>query len=462
MSGLIDHILALHGIAALAVIFVVPALESSAFVGFIFPGEIAVLLGGVLAFQHRIPLGAAIGAAIAGAIVGDTIGYFVGRRWGRRMIHGTLGRFLKHEHIDRAEKYLRERGGRAVFFGRFTAALRVFIPGLAGMSGLDYRTFAINNVAGGALWATGFVLLGDLAGASWRRVEHVAKRASLLVLAVVVLIVVLTLVVRRVGREQERIERFVARQLDRPRISRLRRRYHRQIEFLADRLRPEGAFGLALTTALVALVATGWALGAVIQDVIAHEELVRIDQPVLRFFAHHREPWLTIAMLVLSRLGATAILVPLILIIGITWRLVGKTWRPLPLLAGAYAGTSLMYSVIKPLVGRARPPLALATGHFVGLSFPSGHAAQAAAVYGMLAALVAGSSEIWTRKVTVWGVAVFVALLVGVSRLYLGAHWLSDVLGGYALGGMWLFALIAFVRIVTHRPILADAHERRA
>src|SRR6266542_7026933 len=95
MSGLIKHILALHGAVAVAVIFLMPALESSAFVGFVFPGEIAVLLGGVLAFQHRVPLAAAIAAAVAGAIIGDTVGYAIGRRWGRKMIHGSLGRLVK-------------------------------------------------------------------------------------------------------------------------------------------------------------------------------------------------------------------------------------------------------------------------------------------------------------------------------------------------------------------------------
>ena len=79
MSSLGDRILHLHGVAALAVVFLVPALECSAFIGFVFPGEIAVLLGGVLAFQHRVSLPAALAAAVLGAVVGDSVGYAVGR-----------------------------------------------------------------------------------------------------------------------------------------------------------------------------------------------------------------------------------------------------------------------------------------------------------------------------------------------------------------------------------------------
>src|SRR2546423_3509878 len=186
IAGITDAILHLHGWAALAVVFALPALESSAFVGFVFPGEIGVLLGGVLAFEHRVSLPAVLAAAIAGAVIGDSVGYEVGKRWGRHLLERTVGRFVKRDHLDRAERYLATRGGKAVFFGRFTAALRVLIPGLAGMSGMPYRTFAVYNMAGGALWATGFVLVGYAAGTSWRRVEHVAKRASLVLLLIAV------------------------------------------------------------------------------------------------------------------------------------------------------------------------------------------------------------------------------------------------------------------------------------
>ncbi|MCA1847129.1 MAG: DedA family protein, partial [Actinobacteria bacterium] len=171
IGGIADRILGLHGWVALAVVFLLPALESSAFVGFVFPGEIAVLLGGVLASQHKVSLVAVLAAGVAGAVVGDSIGYEVGKRWGRRLLQGSVGRFVKADHLERAERYLRSRGGKALFFGRFTAALRVLIPGLAGMSGMAYRRFFTYNAAGGAVWATGFVLAGYLAGNSWPTVE---------------------------------------------------------------------------------------------------------------------------------------------------------------------------------------------------------------------------------------------------------------------------------------------------
>ncbi|GAC1319405.1 MAG: DedA family protein [Acidimicrobiales bacterium] len=197
MGHLADHILGLRGWVALCVIFGVPALESSAFLGFVFPGEVAVILGGVLAYQHRVSLPAAIAAAVAGAIIGDSIGFEVGRRWGRSILDGTIGRIVKTDHIDRAEKYLAEKGGKAVFLGRFTAALRVLIPGLAGMSGMPYRKFALYNITGGAIWAGGFVILGFVAGNGYRRFERVAKGAGLALLGLIVIAGLATYLVRR-------------------------------------------------------------------------------------------------------------------------------------------------------------------------------------------------------------------------------------------------------------------------
>jgi undecaprenyl-diphosphatase len=194
-----DWILHLHGSLALAIVFAVPALEASAFVGFLFPGEIAVLLGGVLASQDRVSLAGVLAAATAGAVLGDSVGYSVGRRWGRGMLHGSVGRVVNRRHLDRAEAYLADRGGKAVFLGRFTAALRVLIPGLAGMSRMRYVTFAMYNVAGAIVWATVTALTGYIAGTGWRRAEQLASRVGLALLAAVLIGLAVTWTLRRLG-----------------------------------------------------------------------------------------------------------------------------------------------------------------------------------------------------------------------------------------------------------------------
>lgn len=448
MGHLADRILALHGWAVLAVVFLLPALEASAFVGLVVPGEVAALLGGVLAAERRASLPAVVAAAVAGAIVGDSVGYLVGRRWGRRILDGSIGRLLKREHLDRAERYLAERGGAAVFLGRFTAALRVLVPGLAGMARLDYRVFAVWNAAGGTVWATGFVLLGYAAGTSWRRVEAAAKRASLVLLLALAVLAAIALAARWLARNQDRVRAFADRQASRPRVASLRARYQSQLAFLARRLRPQGALGLALTVEGLALAAAGWAFGALLQDVLAHDELALVDGPVHRFFAAHREAWLTTPARALAGLGGTTVLAGLALLTGLAWWWRTRSWRPLGLLAGAGVGAWALHRAVAVLVRRPGPPAAPALERIPGDAFPSGRAAAAVAVYGVLAALLAGVTTSWTGKVALWAAAAGLAALVGLAELYLGGRWLTDVLGGAALGAAWLFALLAAVRAV--------------
>ncbi len=443
MSRVTETILSLHGWVALLVVFLLPALEASAFFGVLFPGEIAVILGGVLAFQHRVDLGAVMAVAVVGAVVGDTVGYLVGRRWGRRMLHGSLGRFVKAHHLDQAEAFLGRHGGKAVFFGRWTAALRALIPGLAGMSGVSYRTFAIWNVLGGGLWAATFVLVGFVAGEGWRKVDEIAKRASLVLLLIVILVAGIVLAGRWIARHPERVRAAIQRQLDRPVVARLRARYERQLAFLARRLRPGGALGLSLTLGLLAIAIAGWTFGAVAQAVLASEDLTQFDGFVQHFFSGHREPWLTTVLHDAVGLGGAGLLLAIGLAVGLGFRLARGRWQPLLLLLGAYAGSELLALSVDALVKRPRPARPLVAAD--GFAFPSREATAAAALYGMLVALAAIATNRWSLRVAAATGAMLTLALLGLGQVYLGANWLSDVLGGYALGGLWLFVLLTMV-----------------
>lgn len=190
MGHVLEGILHLPPLLAPALVFLLPAVEASAFLGVIIPGEIGVILGGVLANQHKLPLVAVLIAGVLGAVIGDTIGYWVGRRWGEALLNKIPNRVLKPQHIAAAEQSIRKFGGKSVFIGRFTAALRALVPGLAGMSRLSYGRFLAWNAAGGTLWAAGFVILGYLAGSQYTRIEHYANYIGLALLAAIVIVLV--------------------------------------------------------------------------------------------------------------------------------------------------------------------------------------------------------------------------------------------------------------------------------
>src|SRR5947199_7852615 len=188
MGHVLEGILRLPPWIALALVFLLPALEASAFLGILLPGEIGVILGGVLANQHKLPLAAVLVAGIAGAVIGDSLGYWIGLRYGETLLSKIPNRILEPEHISRAEESIRKFGGKSVFIGRFTAALRALVPGLAGMSRLPYGRFLAWNALGGLLWACAFTVLGYLAGSQYARIEHYANYVGLaLLLAIGVL-----------------------------------------------------------------------------------------------------------------------------------------------------------------------------------------------------------------------------------------------------------------------------------
>jgi undecaprenyl-diphosphatase len=197
-----NAILTLPTWVALLLVFAMPALEASAFVGFIFPGEIAVILGGVLASEGELPLAAVLVLASAGAIIGDSIGYGIGRRYGRTLL-ARAPRIIRPQHVERGVDILRRLGGRAVFVGRFAAALRVLVPGLCGIARMPYRTFLTWNVIGGVIWACGAGTLGYVAGTGYRSIERRLSYAGYFVLGAAALAVVAMMLVRRRRRRHQ-------------------------------------------------------------------------------------------------------------------------------------------------------------------------------------------------------------------------------------------------------------------
>src|SRR5262245_2718680 len=179
MGQVAEGLLSLSGPAALALLFLLPALEAPAFLGLVLPGELALLLGGVLAHQGRVPLPAVLAVGVAGALAGDSAGYWIGRRWGPRLTSSRLGRRVGPGRLHRVESLLLAGGGRGLAVARCTAGARVVLPGLAGMLGLRYRTFALWTGAAATVWALAHVLAGYAAGAGWRHVHQLTGRVGI-------------------------------------------------------------------------------------------------------------------------------------------------------------------------------------------------------------------------------------------------------------------------------------------
>jgi len=186
VSGLTAALGHLSGWSAIALIAALVFGETAIFLGFVLPGEAAVVFGGVLASRGHLSLLVLIGVVVLTAVTGPLVGYEVGRRIGDRLFTSRKLNRVSGA-LDRARTALRDRGGVAVFGGRFVAVVRALMPAAAGAAEMPYRVFAVSNLIGGVVWGVGYSLLGYLAGSAYGVVERAVGAGLAIVVAAVVI-----------------------------------------------------------------------------------------------------------------------------------------------------------------------------------------------------------------------------------------------------------------------------------
>jgi membrane protein DedA with SNARE-associated domain len=205
----LDAIRSVPPALAYAIIALLAFGEAAFFVGFVVPGETAVLLGGFLASQGHLDIVTLIVIVVISAILGDTVGYEVGKHLGPRVLQ--LKMLRKHQsRVGAAQEMLRRRGGPAVFLARWTAFFRAVMPGIAGLSRMRYRTFLLWNAAGGLAWGVTFSLVGYFAGASYQKVASAIGEGAAVVVAVLVIAGLVVWLLRR-KRHREALEDVAVR-----------------------------------------------------------------------------------------------------------------------------------------------------------------------------------------------------------------------------------------------------------
>jgi membrane-associated phospholipid phosphatase len=216
----------------------------------------------------------------------------------------------------------------------------------------------------------------------------------------------------------------------------------RTLSLLRALLSPAGYLALSLVAGMAVTMAAAVITGKLVENVTAGDGLAVVDHPAAAFISGHRSGALTTVMRMASAVGSPAVVTSGALAVGVVIWVTRHTWVPLLLMAVTSAGSAALAAVFKDVLGRPRPPAANAIAAAGGYGFPSGHALTAAAVLGILAVICAHWLPRRRAQAVVWPAAAMTAALIGVSRVYLGVHWITDVLGGWIFGIMWLAVVL--------------------
>jgi undecaprenyl-diphosphatase len=215
------------------------------------------------------------------------------------------------------------------------------------------------------------------------------------------------------------------------------RRFERSRRFLRARFSPEGYLGLHLTIGLLAIVAAGWWFGDIAEDMSRNAATRALDDSITSWFVVHSTPLLTAVSRATTFFGSVAWLTCASLVGALILARRGYFYRLLALVL-AVGGGALLNVALKHLFHRQRPVLENPLVTLSSYGFPSGHTMGATVFYGVLALIVTHSVRRWSVRVVVGWTASLVIALIGASRIYLGAHYFTDVIGAIAVGLTWL------------------------
>jgi undecaprenyl-diphosphatase len=432
--------------------------ETGAFVGLVVPGETVMILGGATAGQGDTNVFILIAIAWACAFAGDSTSFFIGRRLGRDFLMRNGPRFgVSGDRLGQVDEYFARHGGKTIFIGRFVGFVRAFAPFIAGSSGMRYRAFVPYSILGTGIWVSSAILLGYLFSRNIDSVLNYAGKGAFALGALIVVIVAVVALRRhfRVAENRRAAVAWMEAHSATRWIVDLGRRFQPELQFLWNRVTPGGTFGLEFTSLMAALAVGSFVLIGYISIINGDPGPTPGDEIAAEVAEALRTGWLIDVAKVVTVLGSSAVVYPLVAISAAVLAM----RRHRAEVAVLLVGMALIYvgvHEIKALVDRPRPEGSLVGTE--GSSFPSGHAAYATFYVWLAVMVVMRLRPGISRGAAIVIAGVVLTALVGLSRVYLGAHYLSDVNGGWALGAVAFSVCAAISLVIT----TLRQNERRA
>lgn len=453
------------------VVFLISFCESLALVGLLIPGSVIMTAIGALVATGHMPFWPTVFWAAAGAILGDVLSFWVGYYFkdGVRKIWPIR---LFPKLLEKGEDFFKMHGGKSVFLGRFVGPVRPILPLIAGMLSMSPVRFLIVDIISGIVWPPVYMLPGLLVGTA--ALSLPPEAATRLIVFVVLIVLVLSCVSWLLKRGYHWLEANInkffswgwsALSTSPP--------YAKVYNFMLDPVKPADSTQLKRSFLFLLMSVLFLVLAA---NVYTHGILIFFNQPFYHFMRGLRIEMMDHFFVGVTLLSAK-ILTPmwLALFVFFIWK---KYWRAAWHWLAVGLLTMGLTEIFKFLVHSPRPFGLLETP--AGWSFPSGHTSVSITFFGFLAILLCREKSKATRCVA-YSIAAFICFFIIASRLYLTAHWLTDIIGGILLAGISISLLsfsyhrkatpkipalptliIAFVVLVLTWGVVAHKHYQQA
>ena len=435
---------AAHPDWAVAIVFLIALGEALLIIGLFVPSTAVLVGAGILVGTGNLPFWPVFIATTVGAVAGDQLSYWAGRLFGQRL--KTLWPLSRYPQlVARGEDFIRRHGGKSIAIGRFVPGVKAVVPGIVGMFGMSQFYFASINIGSGTVWAAAHVLPGILIG---QGLAFAGELSGHLVMVLFMLLVLLAVAGYAIRVTVAGLSPYFAHLLGRialwagGRKSPAMRRFARAVA-------PDNPRSL-LVVLFVAIVLSGViALAAMAIRAASNDAVSNADVSLFNLMKEMRNAPADELMITLTMLG-DGLVITVLSVTMLGWLIWHKAYRAAIAAALAILAGKIFVPILKYAIQRPRP-IELYSGSEL-FSFPSGHATMAALVFGILAVLVSHSMGRWARSL-VYAICGIVVVSIAYSRVYLGVHWLSDVLGGLLFGAVMAAAFGVTIEAIPPRRI---------
>jgi len=440
MQHLLDALLTwveLHPNWAGVTLMVTSALESFLVVGLFVPG-VAVMFGvGAMVASGHLALAPALAWSMGGAVLGDGTSYFIGRHFHQRL--RVIWPFSRHpEMMSRGIDFFHRHGGKSVFLARFVGPMRALVPAIAGMVDMPIGRFFFADTLSASLWVPLYMAPGLIFGASLGLAAEAAGRLALLIGLVVAVVWFSWWLVHRLARGlQPHATALQVAVLERS------RRHPRLYPLAAALLDPEHPEAPGVAVLALILIGANLVFLITLRQFTPETLLGNLDLYFNNLLQDLRTTWGDRFFNTVTQLGRSSVLYLFAALCSL-WLVARRNWRAALHWLIAVGSVGALTQLLKRAtsVSRPAPELNAVLDH----AFPSAHTSVATAVFGFLAVLIARELRPNARWIP-YAVATFCVVLISFSRMYLGVHWFSDIVGGVSLGLAWVALMgIAFRR----------------